>query len=80
VNSWQEYFQTMLNCLEPTMTHDWNCARTSVQLPVNMDSVSDAEVRVTVKQLKNGKATGIDSIQLELLKSADFIIPFLTRV
>jgi len=35
---------------------------------------------VAVKQLKNGKAAGVDNTQPELLKFADSVIPHLTRV
>jgi len=62
------------------MTQDWNNDQTSTQLPVNMDPISEAEVRKAVKQLKNGKAAGVDNIQPELLKTADSTIPYLTRV
>jgi len=80
VSKWQEHFQSVLNCLKPTVTHDWSNAQTSTQLPVNMDAISEAEVTTAVKQLKNGKAAGVDNIQSELLKTADSTIPYLTRV
>jgi len=35
---------------------------------------------VAVKQLKNGKAAGVDNTQPELLKFADSVIPHMTRV
>jgi len=50
------------------------------QLPVNTDSISEEEVSVAVKQLKNGKAAGVDNTQPELLKFADSVIPHMTRV
>ena len=61
---------------------------TSTQLAVNMDPISEAEVRTAVNQLINGKAAGVDNIQplmplkpLELLKTAaDSTVPYLTRV
>jgi len=37
-------------------------------------------VSVEVKQLKNGKAAGVDNIEPELLNSSGSIIPHLTRV
>ena len=80
VKRWQEHFQSMLNCPEPTVTHDWIGNQPSLQLPVNMDSISEEEVSVAVKQLKNRKAAGVDNIQPELLKSAGSVIPHLTRV
>jgi len=44
-----------------------------------MDSISEEEVSVAVKQLKNRKAAGVDNIQPELLKFASSVIPHLTR-
>jgi len=71
--------QSVLNCPEPTVMHDWIGNQPSLQLPVNTDSISEEEVNVAVKQLKNGKAAGVNNIQPELLKSAGSIIPHLTR-
>ena len=45
-----------------------------------MDLISDTEVRMAVKQVKNAKAAGTGSILPQLLKAADSIIPYLTRV
>jgi len=45
-----------------------------------MDPISEAEVRLAIKQLKNGKSTEVDNIQPELPKTADSIIPHLTRL
>jgi len=79
VKRWQEHLQSVLNCPEPTVMHDWIGNQPSLQLPVNTDSISEEEVNVAVKQLKNGKAAGVNNIQPELLKSAGSIIPHLTR-
>jgi len=62
VSRWQKHFQSVLNCPEPAVTHDWNSAPTSSQLSVNMDPISEVEVRLAIKQLKNGKAAGVDNI------------------
>ena len=77
MNRWQEHFQSVLNCPEPTVAHE--CPEYHITTSY-MDSISEAEVRMAVKQLKNGKAAGTDSILPELFKAADFILPYLTRV
>jgi len=41
-------------------------AYSDARLPVNADSISEEEVSVAVKQLKNRKAAGVDNIQPEL--------------
>jgi len=61
----QGHFHSMLNCPEPTVTHDWIDTHPSLQLPMNTDSISE-EVSVAVKQLKNGKAARVYKIQPEL--------------
>jgi len=45
-----------------------------------MDPISKAEVRLAIKQLNYGKAAWVDSVQLELLKTADSTDQHLTRV
>jgi len=50
------------------------------QLPIRLEDITEEEVSTAVRQLKNGKSAGVDQIQAELLKTADFVIPHLTRV
>jgi len=35
VKRWQEHFQSVLNCPEPTVAHDWIGNQPSLHLPVN---------------------------------------------
>jgi len=68
----------MLNCPEPTTTFDMDDTQASEQLPVSVDPISEKEVILAIKQLKNGKSAGMDGIQLELLKYSDSAVPHLT--
>ena len=45
---------------------------------IDVDPISEKEVIVAIKQLKNGKSAGVDGIQLELLKYSDSAVPHLT--
>ena len=51
------------SCPEPRTTLDMDDTQASIQLPINVNSISVNEIRLTIKQLKNGKAVGVDSIQ-----------------
>ena len=62
VNRWKDHFQAVLNCPEPTTTLDMDDTQASEQLPVSVDPISEKEVILAIKQLKNGKSAGVDSI------------------
>ena len=68
---WQEHFQSVLNCPEPTSTLNVHGDCYSGQLLIPLEDVTEEEVIIAVSQLKNGKSAGIDQIQAEMLKYAD---------
>ncbi|KAK3546351.1 hypothetical protein QTP70_025761, partial [Hemibagrus guttatus] len=76
VGRWKEYFEDLLN---PTDTP-------SVEEPEAEDSevdsfITQAEVTEVVQQLLGGKATGVDEIRPEYLKSLDVVgLSWLTRL
>jgi len=76
----QEHFQNVLNCQEPTSNVDICWEYDTGQLPVVLEDITEKEVSVAVRQLKNGKSAGVDKIQAELLKTANSTIPHLTSV
>jgi len=59
----------VLNCPEPTIAFDQeqSCESSDTQLVVNMNSINEEEVSKAIRQLKNGKAAGIDGVSAELL-------------
>ena len=63
VNRWKEHFEAVLNCPEPTTTLATDDTDANAELPINVNAVSENEVRMAIKQLKNGKAAGVDNIQ-----------------
>jgi len=80
MNRWKEHFEAVLNCPEPATTLATDDADANKELPVNVNAFSENEVRMAIMQLKNGKAAGVDNIQLELLKYADSAVPHLTNM
>jgi len=64
-------------CLLST-TFDMDDTQTSEQLPDSVDPISQKEVKLAIKQLKNGKSAGVDGTQLELRKYLDSAVPHLT--
>ena len=77
---WTEHFQSILNCPEPTILHDFSAdEETKLHiLDINMKPFTEAEVSTAINKLKNGKAAGIDKIQSELLKNVEIIVPQMT--
>ena len=80
MNRWKEHFEAVLNYPEPGTTLATDDADANRELPVNVNAFSENEVRTAIMQLKNGKAAGVDNIQLELLKYADSAVPHLTNM
>ena len=79
---WTEHFETILNCPEPTLLHDFDSDKDSTthSLDINMEPFTEDEVRSAIKRLKNGKAAGIDKVQPELLKYAESVVPRMTEL
>ncbi|VDP82828.1 unnamed protein product, partial [Schistosoma curassoni] len=66
-NRWLEYFEELLNRPVPMNPPDIEAAHTD--LPINVKSPTTEEIRMVVRQIKNGKAAGPDNIPSEALKS-----------
>ena len=69
---WKEHFEEVLNCPDPA---DSPVVSPGLELPINMVSITKAEIRVAVKKLKNGKAPGLDNIPPE-----DILHKFLNKI
>ena len=80
MNRWKKHFKAVLNCPVLTTTLATDDADANMELPINVNAFSENEVRTTIKQLKNGKAPGVDNIKLELLKYANAAVPHLTNM
>ncbi|VDP46156.1 unnamed protein product [Schistosoma margrebowiei] len=66
-NRWAEYFEELLNRPTPTNPPDIEAAHTG--LPIDVNPPTKEEIRIAVRQIKNGKAAGPDNIPAEALKS-----------
>ena len=61
----------------PRMEQDFG----DVHIPDLDDDITEQEVRNAIRRLKNNKASGLDQISAEFLKTAETIItPFLTKL
>ena len=78
---WQEHFAAVLNCPEPDILHEFeNNTEDIMTLEVNKEAITETELAQAVSKLKNGKAAGTDHIQPELLKHAETVIPYVTKL
>ena len=82
IKRWKEHFEEALNCPDPV---DPPVVPLGPDLPINMGSITKAEIRVAVKKLKNGKAPGLDNIPPEALKeggtiTVDVLHKFLNKI
>jgi len=68
MNRWKEHFEAVLNCPEPTATLATDDADGNMEVPINVNAFSENEVRTAIKQLKNGKAPGVDNTQVGTAK------------
>ncbi|CAH8514717.1 unnamed protein product [Schistosoma haematobium] len=66
-NRWVEYFEELLNRPAPMNPPDIEAAH--IDLPIDVNPPTTEEIRMAVRQIKNGKATGPDNIPAEALKS-----------
>ena len=64
---WKEHFAEVLNRPPPTLTK----LESEVCEPLEIDTgpVTHAEIRTAIKQMKNGKAGGVDGVTTELMKA-----------
>ena len=65
---WKEHFNEVLNHPEPPELAEIDLEEIDV-LPINTEPPTIDEVRSIIKDLKNGKAPGIDNITSELLRA-----------
>ncbi|VDP73267.1 unnamed protein product [Schistosoma mattheei] len=63
-NRWVEYFEKLLNRPAPTNPPDIEAAHIDVNPPTT------EEIRMAIRQIKSGKAAGLDNIPAEALKSS----------
>ncbi|VDP41360.1 unnamed protein product [Schistosoma margrebowiei] len=64
---WVEYFEELLNRPAPMNPPDIEAAYTD--LPIDVNPPTKEEIRMAIRQIKNGKAAGPDNIPAEALKS-----------
>ncbi|VDO53654.1 unnamed protein product [Schistosoma margrebowiei] len=67
-NRWVEYFEELLNRPAPMNPPDIEAAHTD--LPIDVDPPTKEEIRMAVRQIKNGKAAGPNNIPAEALNKA----------
>ncbi|VDP39266.1 unnamed protein product [Schistosoma curassoni] len=66
-NRWVQYFEELLNRPVPMNPPDIEAAHTD--LPIDVNPPTKEEVRMAIRQIKNGKAVGPDNIPAEALIS-----------
>ncbi|XP_055873600.1 uncharacterized protein LOC129924028 [Biomphalaria glabrata] len=64
---WIEHFQELLN--KPTLSNPPEIPPAARDLPIKCSAPTKEEIRSAIKQLKNGKFAGRDSIPFEALKT-----------
>ncbi|VDO65390.1 unnamed protein product [Schistosoma margrebowiei] len=65
-NRWVEYFEELLN--RPTSMNPPDIKAAHTDLPIDVNPPTKEEIRMAVRQIKNGKAAGPDNIPAEALK------------
>ncbi|CAI2729894.1 unnamed protein product [Schistosoma spindalis] len=65
-NRWAEYFEKLLNRPAPMNPPDIEAAHTD--LPTDVHPQTTGEIRMAIRQIKSGEATGPDNIPAEALK------------
>ena len=71
ISIWKENFQSILNRPEPATTADIQEAEEDID--VNLDRITETEVRESIKALRNGKAPCEDGICLEMMKAEEVV-------
>ncbi|VDP74720.1 unnamed protein product [Schistosoma curassoni] len=66
-NRWVEYFEELLN--RPAPMNPPNIEAAHTDLPIDVNPLTMAEIRMVIRQIKKGKASGSDNIPAEPLKS-----------
>ncbi|VDO77049.1 unnamed protein product [Schistosoma margrebowiei] len=64
-NRWVEYFEKLLNRPTPMSPPDIEATHTDLPIDVNPPTT---EIRMAIRQIKSGKAAGLDNIPAEALK------------
>ena len=67
IERWKEHFQQVLNRADPPRLADIPEAEDAHE--INLDQITEAEVRESIKAQKNVKASGSDSVCAEMLKA-----------
>ena len=67
IERWKEHFQQVLNRADPPRLAD--IPEAADDLEINLDQITEAEVREAIKAQKNEKAPGSDSVCAEMLKA-----------
>ena len=87
IQTWKDHFEKVLgstNCLRDRETdeHASNDDTSRIAfIPEIDDPITQSEVRQAIRKLKDGKASGIDEICGEFLKTAEQLVaPFLTKL
>ena len=73
ISRWKEHFQSILNRPEPATTADIQEAEEDID--VNLDRITETEVRESIEALKNGKAPGENRICPDLMKAEEVMTP-----
>jgi Reverse transcriptase (RNA-dependent DNA polymerase)/Domain of unknown function (DUF6451) len=63
---WREHFEEILN--RPSESEEKLSSRDTPQLRINVNPPTKTEICKALKELKNGKAAGVDNIPAEILK------------
>ncbi|VDO77720.1 unnamed protein product [Schistosoma curassoni] len=66
-NRWVEYFEELLN--RPALMNSPDIEAAHTDLPIDVSPPTTEEIRMTIRQIKRGKAAGPDNIPAEALKS-----------
>ena len=73
ITRWKEHFQTILNRPEPYVIAYIPAAREN--LDINIDAPTMEEVKAAIKEMKSGKAAGVDGVTAEMLKAEETETP-----